>query len=175
MESKRHRFATAALVVGEGQCKRSTTVRDVELEVRLAGKDFRPGPGGRGPFLDGRIRAEGRLIEECRPGGSLLAPGRQAVLKLALEGRWSLAGVLIGELGRVQAPASGRRVYEWPFLVVGKPCDRLGLFGADPAGDELALEDLLALLGAAPDEVGRGEQGRTVTYTAEGGFRLEGG
>jgi hypothetical protein len=172
MERKTHRFESAALAVGEGQCRRWGQACAVELEVRTAGKDYQPEPGGRGAFLDGRIRAEGRLCEECRPGASLLAPGRQAVLKLSVQGRWSLASVLILELGRIHSPTPARRLYEWTFLVVDKPCDQLQLFGAEAAGDELALDDLLALLGAAPEEVGRAEQGQEVTYTAEGGFRL---
>ena len=58
----------------------------------------------------------------------------------------TLVTVLVLQLGRVLSPSGKQRLYEWSFLVVGKPCDRLGLFGAEPAADELAVEDLLALI-----------------------------
>jgi hypothetical protein len=174
MSSKRHMFATAALVVGEGECRRHGTARDVVLTVETAPADFRPSPGVASPFLDGRIRAEGELFEECRPGASLLGKGRQAVLKLKSGPHWSLVHVLILDLLGVSNPSPGQRLYHWTFLVLGKPVDRLGLFGPEE-GEELALEDLLTLLGAGPGDVGRDADGRPTRYTSEGGLRREPG
>src|SRR5438445_10474330 len=156
VDTQRHTFATAALVVGEGQSRKYGTVRDVVLNVTTA-----PGPqpaGANSPFLDGRIRAEGEFVEECRPGASLLARGRQAVLKLSVGRHWSLVTVLVVDLGEVRSVSPKERLYQWKFLVVGRPVDRLHLFGAD-VQDELAIEDLLGLLGAGREDVGRTADG----------------
>ena len=173
MPPQRHTFATAAILVGEGECRRQGTARDVVLTVETAPPDFRPDPTIASPFLSGRIRAEGSMIEECRPGASLLGKGRQAVLKLRVEQHWSLVHILLLDLRQVTNPSPGQRHYHWTFLVLGKPHDRLGLFGVEE-GQELALEDLLALLGAAPEDVGRTEGG-PVRYTSEGGWRSDSG
>jgi hypothetical protein len=131
---------------------------------------FRPTPGIACPFLNGQLRAEGRFFEECRPGSSLLAKGRQAILKLSAQGHWSLVNILILDLGKVLSPSRTERLYEWTFLVIGKPHDRLHLFG-EKIEDEVAIEDLLSLLGATADDLGRDAQGQAVTFTSEGGFR----
>ncbi len=139
-----HTFLTASFVVGEGPARRTGTARDVMLTVTKApGDNSTPGS----PFLSGRIRAEGVLLEECRPNSSLLAVGREAILKLADQDHWSLAGILIVKLGEVRSPAKGQRFYEWSFLVTGKPCDALRLFPDHGAG-ELPLEGLFDGLGA---------------------------
>src|SRR6516164_8160202 len=101
MPPQRHTFATAAILVGEGECRRQGTARDVVLTVETAPPDFRPDPTIASPFLSGRIRAEGSMIEECRPGASLLGKGRQAVLKLRVEQHWSLVHILLLDLRQV--------------------------------------------------------------------------
>jgi hypothetical protein len=170
MSTKRHTFATAAILVGEGEARREGTARDVVLNVETAPPEFRPDPRVASPFLNGRIRAEGSMQEECRPGASLLGKGRQAALKVRFESHWSLVHILILDLLEVTNPAPSQRLYHWTFLVLGKPHDRLGLFGVDE-GEELALEDLLTLLGAAPEDVGRDAAGQPIRYTSEGGLR----
>jgi hypothetical protein len=142
MTPKRNTFPTALLLVGEGQSRKQATVRDVVLDVTVAPPGSQPNAGVADSFLNGSIRAEGELFEECRPGASLLAKGRQAVLKLTVERHWSLVSILIVDLGEIRSVSPKERLYQWKFLVVGKPSERLHLSGADPR-EELAIEDLL--------------------------------
>ncbi len=137
-----HTFPTATFVVGEGPARRIGTVRDVVLTVEKARVLDRQTSDS--PFLMGPIRAEGSFLEECRPNSSLLAVGREAVLKLAAKDRWSLAGVLIMKLGEIRTPAPKQRLYQWSFLVTGRPRDPLRLFPEHGPG-EMALEDLLEI------------------------------
>ena len=139
-----HTFATATFVVGESQARRTGTVRDVVLTVMKAPPSVKPASGD-SPFLNGQIRAEGVFFEECRPNNSLLAVGREAILKLVGKDHWSRTGVLILKLGEIRSPAQGQRLYQWSFLVTGKPRDVLRYF-PERAEGELALEDLLDLL-----------------------------
>jgi hypothetical protein len=169
-----HFFAEAELIVGEGLKRRHGKLLDVRLDVTVAPAGSPTTPGVRSPFLNGKVRAEGTFIEVCRPSNSLLAPGREAVIKISHQGRWSLVSVLVLSLGPIDCPARGARHYHWPFLVTGKPCDALGLFPDTAKNGELALEDLLDLLGATRDDLGRTEEGAAVRFNAEGGFRPEG-
>jgi hypothetical protein len=161
----RHTFASATFVVGEGQARRTGMARDVALTVEQAPPGAPPRVGS--PFLNGQLRAEGVFFEECRPNNSLLAAGREAVLRLVEQGHWSLVSVLIVKLGEIRSPAPGQRLYEWSFLVTGKPRDALRLFSTAGEG-ELSLEDLLGLLGT-----GAGDEGTSVTFDAEGGIHAE--
>jgi hypothetical protein len=170
-----HTFDSAELIIGEGGGRRRLPARDVTLEVTSAPPGFTPAPGVRSPFLNGQLRAGGTLFEECRPSSSQLGRGREAVLKLSAAGRWSLVSILLLDLGEIRSPAPGRRLYQWSFLVTGKPCDALHLFPGDAPAGELAIEDLLSLLGATADDVGRTAEGESVVYNAEGGFRVEPG
>src|SRR5262249_40308309 len=149
--------------VGAGESRRTGTARDVALTVEQAPPGDSPRLGS--PFLNGQLRAEGVFFEECRPNSSLLAAGREAALRLVEKGHWSLVSVLIVKRGEIRSPAPGQRLYEWSFLVTGKPRDALRLF-PDPGDGELSLEDLLALLGTD-------EGGKSVTFNAEGGYRAE--
>jgi hypothetical protein len=175
MAATRHTFATADVTVGEGPCRRHGKVRDVNLTIETAPHGFRPTPGIKDAFLNGSIRAEGTLVEECRPHASLLGKGREAVLRLTAGGHHALVSVLLLELGPIRSPEKGIRHYDWSFLVTGKPRDPLGLFPgpAGKDGGELGVEDLLSLLGAGSDDLGRAEDDQAVTFNAEGGFRLE--
>jgi hypothetical protein len=136
-----HTFPTAAFAVGEGPSRHVGTARDVVLTADATSQ------AGAAPYLRGQIRAEGMLFEECRPNRSLLAVGREAVLKLAVADRWSQVGVLIMKLGEIRTPGPGKRLYEWSFLVTGRPTDPLRLFPERRPG-EVGLEELLALVRA---------------------------
>jgi hypothetical protein len=169
-----HTFNVAELVVGEGLCSRRTVARDVHMDIEIAPREYTPPPHLRCPFLNGKIKAEGVFVEECFPGQSLLAKGRQAVLKLTVDGRWSLVRILVLDLRDIRSPQRGLRHYEWSFLVIGQGNDSLQLFvcpGTDP--NTLAIADLLDLLGATHDDVGKAEDGGRVVLTSEGGFRIE--
>src|SRR5262245_43900218 len=111
----KHTFARADLILGEGQARRTLKVRDVALHVVRTPGGGPPAPASRNPFLDGRIRAEGTFLEECRPSSSQLAAGRQGVLKLKVEDKWSLLSILIVQLGPIQTPGPNQRLYEWSF------------------------------------------------------------
>jgi hypothetical protein len=165
-----HRFATATFFVGEGEARKTGTARDVVLNVE-EGVEQVKSPAGRSPFLTGQIRAEGTFFEECRPNSSLLAVGREVVLKLAAHGRYSLVSVLLVELGEIRSPAPKQRLYQWSFLVTGKPRDALRIFPMRESG-ELEVVDLLELLGASADDVGKDANGREVAFDTEGGFRV---
>lgn len=164
-------FAQAELYLGENEARRTIKVREVILEVNRK-PQMEPAPRSRSPFLDGRIQASGGLLEECRPSSSLLAKGRQAILRLSAAGKWSLLRVVLLDLGAIQAPTPNQRLYPWTFLVVDNPCDSLGLVSSgDVVGDELGIEDLLDILGARTEEIGKDANGQPITYNAEGGFR----
>jgi hypothetical protein len=135
-----HTFPTAAFVVGEGVSRRVGTARGVVLVVEQAPSGEKTADGS--PFLSGQIRAEGTLLEECLPNRSLLAVGREAVLKLAAGERWAQTGILILKLGEIRTPEPGRRLYQWSFLVTGKPRDVLRAF-PDRAPGQVELESLL--------------------------------
>ena len=135
-----HTFPTATFVVGEGPSRHTGTARDVVLTVEK--KPLVTPPASGSPFLNGQLRAEGTFLEECRPNNSLLAAGREAVLKLVAEGHWSFVSVLIVKLGEVRSLSPGQRLYQWSFLVTGKPRDSLRHFPEHGPG-ELAPEDLL--------------------------------
>jgi hypothetical protein len=167
----RHHFAQAALVVGEGLKRRYGKLLDVTLDVTVAPAGGPVTPGVRSPFLNGKVRAEGTFVEVCRPSSSLLAPGREAVVRLAHEGRWSLVSVVVLSLGPISSPARGVRHYRWLFLVTGRPCDALHLFPDACPDGELGLEGLLDLLGAGRDDLGRTSDGLAVRFDGEGGFR----
>ncbi len=100
-------FPTATFIVGEGPSRRTGTGRDVVLTVEAAPAGDKPPVGS--PFLTGQIRAEGTFFEECFPNRSLLAVGREAVLKLVDKDRWAQTGILILKLGEIRTPEQGRR------------------------------------------------------------------
>jgi hypothetical protein len=137
-------FPTAAFMVGEGVSRRKGTARDVALTVENLSTQDKPETAS--PFLGGPIRAEGFFLEACAPNKSMLAVGREAVLKLVHKEKWSAVGVLIVKLGEIRTPEPGQRLYPWSFLVTGKPRDPMRLF-LDRGPGEVALEDLLALQG----------------------------
>ena len=135
-----HSFPAATFLVGEGVSRRTGTARDVTLTVEKTTAAETPATVS--PFLTGPIRAEGTFFEECRPNRSLLAVGREAVFKLADKDRWAQTGILVLKLGEIRSTEQGLRLYQWSFLVTGKPRDPLRAFPpTDPK--EVELEALL--------------------------------
>jgi hypothetical protein len=136
----------------------NVTLEVVHGEVRL--------PSIQNPALNGKLNITGSFDIHCTPNKCPVLRGRQGLLKVHLENKFSMLLCLFLDCPEITTPGPFRRRYKWLFGGIQRPLhDQIG-FVPDLTG-EVTIDELLELLGASRQEMEKS----ACKFNSEGGFQ----